>query len=106
MGRGLTRILKRIRELAAAGAVRFTMKAEVELAALRLDEGDAHDVLARLSVSDFVGTVSSEATGESMHVFKPWVFGVMLYVKVVVRDACVVVSFHEDEGSVDGEKTA
>jgi hypothetical protein len=104
MLRGLTRILKHIRDLAASGAVRFTRKAVFELAALRLDEGDAHDVLARLSVRDFVGTVSSETTGEPMHVFKPWVGGVLLYVKVVFRGACVVVSFHENEGSVDDQE--
>ena len=33
-----------------------------------------------------------------MYVFKPYVGGRVLYVKLIVRDGCVVVSFHEDEG--------
>ena len=34
---------------------------------------------------------------EWMYVFSPSLAGVILYVKVIVRDDCIVVSFHEDE---------
>ena len=32
-----------------------------------------------------------------MYVFKPSLEGVVVYVKVILRDDCLVVSFHEDE---------
>ena len=32
-----------------------------------------------------------------MYVFKPSVGGTVLYVKVIVRGDCIVISFHEDE---------
>jgi len=31
-------------------------------------------------------------------VFKPQLAGMVLYVKLVLRSDCVVISFHEDEG--------
>ena len=34
-----------------------------------------------------------------MYVFKPGVGGQIIYVKVVLREHCLVVSFHEDEGT-------
>jgi len=36
-----------------------------------------------------------------MYVFKPVVAGTIVYLKLVVRASCVVVSFHEDEGEAD-----
>jgi len=41
----------------------------------------------------------SRITGEWMYVFKPDVGGQIIYVKVMLREACLVVSFHEDEGA-------
>lgn len=38
-----------------------------------------------------------------MYVFKPAVDGTLVYLKLVVRAECVVVSFHEDEGDGDEE---
>lgn len=100
----LPRILRRIRELAAAGRVRFTFKTIRELAALALDVDDAVDTLRALSNSDAHGRLRSEATGEWMYVFKPTVGETLIYVKVAVRDDCIVVSFHEDE--VDDDDSA
>jgi len=51
----LPRIVPRIRALAAAGRVRFTLKAVRELAALALDADDAVDVLRSLSSADACG---------------------------------------------------
>jgi hypothetical protein len=81
--------------------VRFTFKAVRELAALALDVDDAVDVLRSLSSSDARGRIRSEATSEWMCVFKPTVAETVLYVKVVVRDECIVVSFHRDEEDHD-----
>ena len=73
MSRWLPRLLRRIHAQAGQGRVRFTLKALRELAALGagLDAQDACDILA------------------------------VVYLKVVVRTECVVVSFHEDEIEID-----
>jgi hypothetical protein len=103
--RWLPRLLSHIRELAGRGQVRFTLKALREMAALSsgLDAQDAYDVLAALTADDFAERLESEATGEWMFVFKPVVAGTVVYLKLVVRIACVVVSFHEDEAEPDEE---
>ena len=83
--------------------MRFTLKAPQELAALELgfDESDACDILKRLGTADFRDRLTSETTGEWMYVFKPTVAVTVVYVKVILRDDCIVVSFHEDEGDPD-----
>jgi hypothetical protein len=100
MQRWLPRILHRIGELVAENKVSFTFKARYELAVLQLgfDEQDACDLLASLTVADSAGRLISRTTGEWLYVFKPRAGGVVLYVKLIVRSNCIVVSFHEDEG--------
>jgi hypothetical protein len=63
------------------------------------------EVLAELTAEDSAGRMASVATGEWMYRFKPRVFETILYVKVILRNNCVVVSFHEDEdgSNEDGE---
>jgi hypothetical protein len=97
--RWLPRTLTRIRELATARQVLFTLKARRELAGLDLglDEEDACDALSRLEQEDFFERRASARTLEWMYVFKPRVAGTALYVKVIVRRSCIVISFHEDE---------
>ena len=75
------------------------MKALTDLAGLGigLDQEDACGVLAGLSVSDFDQRLRSKKSGEWMYVFKPEVAGVLMYLKVIPRADCVVISFHEDE---------
>ncbi len=34
-----------------------------------------------------------------MYLFKPQLVGVVLYLKLILRSDCLVVSFHEDEGA-------
>ena len=106
MPRWLSRLLRRIHALAGRGRVRFTLKAVRELAAFGagLDVKDACDVLAALTAGDFVERVESEHADEWMYVFKPSVAGTLVYLKLVLRAECVVVSFHEDEGEVDEEQ--
>ena len=101
--RWLPGTLKRIRRLAAAGHVRFTLKALRELAALEveLDEAEACAILVRLRPSDSEGRLRSEATGEWLYVFKPRLSGELLYVKLLVRTHCLIISFHEQ---VDDEE--
>jgi hypothetical protein len=68
-----------------------------------LDEDDACDVLANLRPKDVVRRLVSTKTGEWMYVFNPSVSGRDLYVKVVLRGDCVVISFHEQEDSDEDE---
>lgn len=99
MRRWLLRVLARVRELAAARRVLFTLKARRELASLEfgLDEDDACGVLANLTAKDSAGRLESEATGEWMYLFKPVLADTVVYVKLILRNDCVVISFHEDE---------
>jgi hypothetical protein len=100
MSRWLRTVLARTRELALARKVRFTLKARRELASLEfgLDEQDACDILANLSAEDSAGRLESVVTGEWVYLFKPVLAGTVLYVKLILRNDCIVVSFHEDEG--------
>jgi hypothetical protein len=63
-----------------------------------LDEGDACDLLAGLGDKDFAERLVSEHTGETLYVFKPLVADTTLYLKVALREECVVISLHIDEG--------
>ena len=95
----LSFVLRRIRQLAAERKVRFTLKALRELASLELalDPEDACDVLERLTLGDLAERIRSKVTGEWMYVFKPRIEGIVVYLKVILRSDCLVVSFHEDE---------
>ncbi|OGL16745.1 MAG: hypothetical protein A3K12_04060 [Candidatus Rokubacteria bacterium RIFCSPLOWO2_12_FULL_71_19] len=92
-----------IRELAAQRKVRFTPKALQALAALDLglDQEDACGVLLDLAPGDLVKRRVSRKTGEWMYVFEPTVAGTVIYVKMVLRDDCVVISFHDEGGEGD-----
>lgn len=70
---------------------------EVGSLTLGLDFDDVCDVLCALKLSDFSGRLASRLTGEWLYVFKPEVGGMILYIKLLLRNDCVVVSFHEDE---------
>ena len=100
MPRWLRTVLTRTRDLGLARKVLFTLKARRELASLQfgLDEQDACDVLANLAAEDSAGRLKSPATGEWAYVFKPMLAGTVLFVKLILRNDCVVISFHEDEG--------
>ena len=103
--RWATRVLAEIHRLVARRLVRFTFKAGEELAQLELelDEEDALQILAKLSPDDLAGRMESVRAPEWLYIFKPDVAGVLLYVKLIVRSECVVVSFHEDQGDDDEE---
>jgi len=45
----------------------------------------------------------SRVTGELMYVFEPEFAGVPLYIKIVLRQRCVVISFHEREETQDDD---
>ncbi len=93
------RVVRRVRELAVAGNVRFTHKALYELAGLELgiDQEDVLRLLRELEAGDCVGRLRSSLTTEWLYVFKPRVAATVLYLKVAIRHDCIVVSLHEDE---------
>ena len=103
MPRWLMEALARIRELAGQRKVRFTHKALRELATLDLglDQDDCCDILEGLTVTDSAGRIRSVITGEWMYVFRPAVTGLRLYLKLIVRRDCIVISFHEEENEND-----
>jgi hypothetical protein len=101
MPRWLPRILARLHRLAAQRRVRFTIKALQELRALDLDADDAVDVLRGLVPGDSAGRLVSTGTGEWMYVFTPRVGVATVYLKLVVRADCIVISFHEETGHED-----
>jgi len=98
MPRWLPRALARIHRLAAEGKVQFTEKAFEELRALPLGIGieDAHHILERLTAGECAGRLVSRETDEWLYAFKPRIAEIVLYVKVVLRADCVVISFHEE----------
>ncbi|MBI4509552.1 MAG: type II toxin-antitoxin system MqsR family toxin [Deltaproteobacteria bacterium] len=104
MASWLARVLERICNLAKEGNVHLTVKALAEVRGLGLGLGvqDVIDILAALSPTDYVARLRSPASSEWLYVFKPMVAGTVLYVKVVLRSNCVVVSFHEDEFDEEG----
>jgi hypothetical protein len=100
-------VLKQIHELAASGRVRFTLKALRELASLDvgLDETDVCELLQGLRAGDSRGRLRSKRTREGLYVFVPCVSGETLYIKVLLRLDCIIISFHEqvDDEEEDAE---
>jgi hypothetical protein len=68
MPRWLPWVLRRTRDLASRRRLRFTLKAQRELARLGFDGEDGRDILLRLTARD----------------------------SVTLRTDCVIISFHED----------
>jgi hypothetical protein len=101
--RWLARVLRRIHALASSGRVQLTLKALQELAGLDLglDEADACATLQSLHASDSHGRLRSGRTGEWLYVFIPRIAGEPIYVKLLLRTNCVIVSFH---AQVDDEE--
>jgi Motility quorum-sensing regulator, toxin of MqsA len=95
----LSRVLDRIHTRAREGNVHLTVKALTEARDLDLGVSDVIDALLALSPTDSAGRRRSTLSSEWLYVFKPVVAETVLYVKVVLRNDCVVVSFHKDEGN-------
>ena len=98
----MSQALDRIHSLSWRRRIWFTHKAMLEMAGLGMDERDARQVLLSLARSDSRGRVRSKDTGEWMYVFKPRVAGMDVYVKLLLRAECVVVSFHMEHDEQDG----
>lgn len=64
---------------------------------LSIDQDDVLLMLQHLESSDCSGRLRSSITNEWLYVFKPKVAATVLYLKVAIRQNCIVVSLHEDE---------
>ena len=64
---------------------------------LGLDETDVCDFLADIRQSDFRERMISTVTGEFLYVFVSSIEDIDIYSKILIRENCVVISFHEDE---------
>jgi MqsR (Motility quorum-sensing regulator) toxin of toxin-antitoxin system len=104
MERWLWRVLPRVHELAEQGRIRFTNKALDELSDLGLDLIDASEILCALTTRECVERIRSEHTDKWLYTFRPKVCGCDLYVKLLIRRECVIVSFHEDVSAGDGSQ--
>lgn len=92
-------VLDQIKALAIQEKVSFTYKAlrEIEALALGLDETDVCQLLTELKASDFVEMKKSNITEEWLYIFNLMVEGLKIYLKMILREDCVVISFHEDK---------
>lgn len=100
MPRWLGEVLRAIHGHARDASVRLTYKALLEMAELEpaVSPEDALDVLAGLTRSRFRYRVRSARTGEWLYVFRATWCGERIYLKLLLRADCTIVSFHP-EGS-------
>ncbi len=94
--RWLARVLMTVHGLSFQRRIRFTHKAFSEIGDLGLDEDGACGIIEDLRREDFHDRLISDQTGEWMYVFKLCIGGLAVYLKLILRDDCIVVSFHED----------
>ena len=97
MARWLTKVLRRVQDLALQRRLRLTAKASQEIAALGLDPEDVRDALMKLKSADLDGRKISHVTGEWLYIFKRHAEEELVYIKLILRGECVLVSFHQDE---------
>jgi len=57
-----------------------------------------------LPPGECAGRLVSREAEEWLYVFKPRIAEIVLYVKVVLRADCVVISFHEEGGDDDQDQ--
>ena len=97
MPRWLKDVLARIREMRATArfASRIRRSANWPRSISDWTRTIAAKSLEGLTI-DSAGRNRSVITGEWMYMFKPTVGGTLLYLKVIVRGSCIVISFHEE----------
>lgn len=96
--RWLPGVLRRIHDLAEKRRIEWTDKAldELDSLTLGLEKNDVRDVLMNLNLEDSSGRKISSISGEWMYLFLPLVGGLAVYIKIIIRADCVIISFHED----------
>lgn len=99
------RVQTRLRALADAGRVDFTAKARGEMAAAGLHPEDILDILTSLGRGERIARMRSGHSGEWLYAFRPSVGWGPLYLKVVLRSGCTLISCHDDTHEEGGEAT-
>lgn len=88
--------LSRIHELISAGKIRTTYSSLAGAAAAGLDFDAMVEVLKNLKTQDFYKSMTSYADHKTWQdVYRPWVSTGRLYLKLIVLDDVLVVSFKE-----------
>ena len=95
----LPSVLARIHSHARLGQVQLTEKARRESRRLGLVLGadDICEILSALDAQEFHASVVSEVDGDTLYIFKPFVYRTRIYVKIAVREISYLISFHEDD---------
>ena len=98
MVKWLPEVLAQIKAFAGSNKVSFTYKALREIAELHLglDETDVCHLLLDLKISDFKERRHSNITDEWLYIFLISVEDCQIYLKLISRNNCLIISFHED----------
>ncbi len=91
-------VIDQIKLLALAGRVIFTAKAlyELESMDIGLDSTDVCLLLTTLEKNDFHDRILSKITDEYLYVFIVRISNIEVYLKIMIRQSCVIISFHEN----------
>lgn len=54
-------------------------------------------MLKKLTATDSAGRIRSAIGSEWMYIFKPTITGTRLYLKLILRRECIIISFHEED---------
>jgi hypothetical protein len=104
--RWLGDVLRAIHGHARSSSVRLTYKALVEMAGLdpAVSPEEALELLAGLTRSRFRYRVRSARTGEWLYVFRAAWCGERIYLKLLLRADCTIVSFHPEDSDHEHEE--
>jgi hypothetical protein len=104
--RWLGDVLRAIHGHARTSSVRLTYKALLEMAELdpSATPEDALDLLVGLNRSGFRYRVRSAKTGDWLYVFRTAWCGERIYLKLLLRADCTIVSFHPEDSDHELEE--
>lgn len=68
-----------------------------------LTEPAAFEIVQSLTARNLVARITSETSGEELHVFKTLFDDLLVYIKIAFRAECIVISIHEDNGESGDE---
>ena len=69
---------------------------EIAILEIGIDETDICEILKNITALDFFEIIKSKITDEWMYVFKITIETTLVYLKLILRDNCIIISCHED----------
>ena len=107
MPRWLGEVLKAVHRNARRGSVRVTYKALHEMAALEpsISPDEARQVLQGLDRASFRHRLRSIRSAEWLYVFRATWCGEAVYIKILLRAECTIISFHPEASDDELEET-